>query len=52
LKRTGEYNNILVGSLGEGDLIIYRVEKESNQLSQVEIIEKAHHQHVIQIVSL
>ena len=52
LKRTGENNNILVASLGQGDLIIYRIEKETNQLSQVEILEKAHHEHVIQIVSL
>jgi len=52
LKRTGEFNNILVASLGTGDLIIYRIDRQTYALNQVQIIEKAHHQHVIQIVSL
>lgn len=47
LKRTGEFNNILVASLGSGDLIIYRIDRDTYRLNQVEIMEKAHHEHVI-----
>mmetsp|Transcript_9186 Transcript_9186/g.6947 ORF Transcript_9186/g.6947 Transcript_9186/m.6947 type:complete len:88 (+) Transcript_9186:274-537(+) len=45
---TGEKSDLLVASIGEGDLIVYGLEKR-NQLA---IIEQAHKHTVIQIVSL
>jgi len=45
---TGEKSDLLVASIGDGDLIVYGLELK-NQLS---IIEQAHKSRVIQIVSL
>lgn len=45
---TGEKKDMFVASLGEGDLIVYKVEKQS----QLDIISEAHLVKIIQIVSL
>ncbi len=45
---TGERNDMLVASLGEGDLIVYGLSMKN----QLDIVEQAHHSTVVQIASL
>ena len=45
---TGERNDIMIASLGDGDLIVYGLANKN----QLDIVENAHHSTVVQIVSL